>query len=194
MKNWLPLAVIAAGMSISHPRLANADWDAKQLKLVRGATTTLRQAVVTVERDLKGKAFSAIANVGDAFVTFTVKVDAGDKAMTAVVDAKTGKITESSTLVADGSVRLKDFGKLKGTLLAAMRAAESTAKGKSFQAMYKRLANKDLFEVDVAGRDDVEKDVVVDAASGKIRKVSERSTDAAITAGPAGEALAPATP
>ena len=177
MRNWLLLAVVAAALGTAAPGSAGAAWDAKQLKALRGAATSLRAAVLTVERDLKGKAFSAVAIVGEAAVTYVVKIDTGDKALMAQVDAKTGKITESGTAAGESLAKIKEFAKLKGSLLAAMKAAESTGNGKSFQAVYKRAGNKDLFEIDIASRDDVEKDVVVDAASGKIRKVEEKTPD-----------------
>ena len=137
--------------------------------------------MLTAEHEMKGKAYLAIANIGTDGVTYTVRVDTGEKAWVAQIDGKTGKITDASTATGENSALLKEFGKLKGGLLAAMKAAESTAKGKSFQAMFKRIGTKDVFEVDIAGRDDVEKDVVVDAATGKIRKVAEKTIEPATT-------------
>ena len=177
MRNGLLFIIAAASLTILPAGPALADWDAKHLKLVRAASTSLRQAVLTVERDLKGKAFSAIANAGEDSVSYTVKIDSGEKAITAQVDGKTGKVTESSTVAGDSAALLKEFAKIKGTLLAAMKAAEATAKGRTFSAVFKRLGGKDVFEIDIAGRDDVEKDVVIDAATGKIRKVAEKSAE-----------------
>ena len=111
--------------------------------------------------------------------------------MAAQVDAKTGKITESGNANGESTAKLKEFAKVKGSLLAAMKAAELTAKGKSFQALYKRTGNKDLFEVDIASRDDVEKDVVVDAASGKIRKVDEKTGEVVLPGATQGSAAVP---
>jgi len=179
MRRWLSIAVVAAGTAIWSPSVAIADMDIKQLRSIRSASTSLRQAVLTVERDLKGKAYSAIATITDGAVIYTVKIDTGDKTMTAEVDSKSGKVMQSGAAPTDSTAHLKEFGKVKGTLLAAMKAAESTAKGKSFAGVFKRLGNKDVFEIDVAARDDSEKDVVVDAASGKIRKVAEKSADIA---------------
>lgn len=158
---------------------AHADWDAKHLKMIRGAATTLRQAIATVERELKGKAFAAETAASDEAIVYTVKVLTGDKAMSATVDAKTGKMTASAVATGESAAQLKEFTKIKGTLLAAIRAAETTAKGKAFEAGFKHGGGKSLFEVDAAGRDDVEKDVVIDAISGKIRKVTEKSAEAA---------------
>jgi uncharacterized membrane protein YkoI len=180
-------AVIVALLALQTAGGARADWDAKHLKQVRSASTSLRAAVLTAERELKGKAYFALANTPGDQVTFTVRLNVNDKAMQAQVDGKSGKITESGSVNGETAVFLKEFAKLKGTLLAAMKAAESTAKGKSFQAQFKRLGNKDVFEVGIAGRDDVEKDVVVDAASGKIRKVAEKSLETG-SATPAGGA------
>ena len=185
MKRWLLLASVVATLTMPTSGVARADLDAKHLKLVRGVSTSLRQAVLLAERDLKGKAFSAIAGFTDEAVIYTIKLDAGDKALTASVDAKSGKLSQSPVVVGDSAGLLKEFSKIKGTLLAAIKAAEATAKGKAFLAVFKRLGNKDVFEVDIAGRDDVEKDVVIDAATGKIRKVAERSADASASAGAA---------
>jgi len=181
MKTWLPLA-LGLGVWAALPASATADWDAKQLKLVRSASTSLRAAVLTAERELKGKAYFAQTNIATDTVTYTVRVDAGDKPVVAEIDGKSGKITGSAAATGENTALLKEFGKLKGGLLAAMKAAESTAKGKSFQASFKRLGAKDVFEVDVAGRDDIEKDVVVDALTGKIRKVAEKSPEAGASA------------
>lgn len=177
MTRWLACAASVALLGAVSPTHAFADWDAKQLKEVRAASVSLRAAIATAERDLKGKAYFAIALVSPEAVTYTVKVDAGDKSIEAEIDSKTGKIIASSAVTGDSAVGAKEFGRLKGGLLAAIKAAESTAKGKSFTAAYKHVGNKDFFEINIAGRDDVEKDVIVDAATGKIRKVEEKSSE-----------------
>jgi uncharacterized membrane protein YkoI len=184
MKTWLRLTLMAGAVLAMSGSVALADWDIKQLKQVRAAPTSLRAAIATAERDLKGRAYYASCTVGADSVTYTVKVDAGDKAMTAEIDGKTGKINSSGPAPGESPVLLKEFAKLKSGLLAAMKAAESTAKGKSFEALFKRIGNKDVFEVDVAGRDDVEKDVLVDAITGKIRKVAERTPEPAAATSP----------
>ena len=193
MKRWLLYAALVATVNIGQFTAAHADWDAKHLKLVRGSPTSLRQAVQTAERELKGRAYSAVAIAGEDAVSFTVKVFVAEKALAAQVDGKTGKLVGSPSALSESPALLKDFLKIKGTLLAAAKAAEATAKGKAFQALFKRSNTKLLFEVDVAGRDDIEKDVVIDATSGKIRKVAERAADtggSASVAQPAGVAPA----
>jgi uncharacterized membrane protein YkoI len=182
MDRRLTLAIAAIVLVAAGPVAAAADVDAKQLKLVRASSTGLRQAVLTAERDLKGRAYAAKANIGDVIVTFTVKVLTGDKPMSVLIDGKTGKITETSSVAGENAGLLHDFSKLKGSLLAAMKAAETTAKGKTFDAKYGRIANQSVFQVNIAGRDDVEKDVIIDAVSGKIRKVTERSAEISGTA------------
>ena len=132
MTTWLARAATVALLIVAPTSGALADWDAKQLKEVRGASTSLRAAVAAAERDLKGKAYYAAAQVSPDSVIYTVKVDAGDKSIEAEIDGKTGKITSSSAVTGDSAVGAKEFGKLKGGLLAAMKAAEATAKGKSF--------------------------------------------------------------
>jgi len=189
MKPTLACAISIALLVLLPAGFARADWDAKHLKQVRSAQTSLRAAVLAAERELKGKAYFALANTPSDAVTYTIRLDVGDKAMIAQVDAKTGKISESGPFGGEPAAFLKEFSKLKGSLLAAMKAAESTAKGKSFQAQFKRVGNKDVFEVDIAGRDDVEKDVVVDAATGKIRKVAEKSLETGSTTPAAGAAV-----
>jgi len=193
MKTWLRIrglwvAVVLGSIAIFATEPANAAWDAKQLKQVRAATISLRAAILTAERDLKGKSFFAAANVGSDGLTYTIRVFNGEKPMMAQVDAKTGRIGESSPLTGENLATLKEFAKLKSGLLPAIKAAEATAKGKSFEAAFKRIGNKLVFEIDVAGRDDIEKDVLVDALTGKIRKVSERSTDAGSTGGTTSDA------
>ncbi len=157
--------------------LAHADLDVKHLKLVRAATTSLRQAVSTAERDLKGKAYAATSSFNGDVVLYSVKLLVGEKPVAATIDAKTGKITGSSVVSGENIALLKEFAKIKGTLLAAIRAAETTAKGKTFDAAFKRVGGKVLFDVDAAARDDVEKEVFIDATSGKIRKVVDKSAD-----------------
>ncbi len=171
-------AFVTIVLSLLTAPAAQADWDAKKLKLVRGASTTLRQATTAAERDLKGKAYAAQASVNSDVVVYTVKVLVGEKSMAASYDGKTGKLTGTTPVSGENVALLKDFAKIKGSLLAAMRAAETTAKGKTFAAAFRRTGNKLLFEVDAAGRDDIEKDVVIDALTGKIRKVTEKSADA----------------
>jgi len=188
MNKRLRLAALAISLAGLSAPAAWGDWDSKHLKLVRASPSSLRAAVQAAEREFKGKAYYALAIAGDDLVTYTVKVDIGEKAMLAQVDGKTGKITDSSAIPGENVMFLKEFAKQKGSLLMAMKAAEATAKGKSFQAAFKRLGTKDVFEVDIAGRDDVEKDVVIDAASGKIRKVAEKTVDAAGQSG-AGNAV-----
>ncbi len=152
----------------------------------------MRQAVTTAERDLKGKAYAATSSFTGDVVLYSVKLLVGDKPVVATIDAKTGKLTGKAAVAGENAALLKDFTKIKGTLLAAIRAAETTAKGKSFAAAYKRIGGKDLFDVDTAARDDAEKEVFIDAASGKIRKVTDKSVDpnAAATALGAAGALA----
>jgi uncharacterized membrane protein YkoI len=156
---------------------AQAELDVKHLKLVRAAATGLRQAVSTAEHDLKGKAYAATASFSGDTVVYSVKLLVGDRPLAVTIDAKSGKITGKTTVAGENAALLKDFAKIKGTLLAAIRAAETTAKGKSFDAAFRRMGNKDLFDVDAAARDDAEKEVFIDAATGKIRKVTDKSAD-----------------
>ena len=181
MKPPLARAASIALLALLPVQHARADWDAKHLKQVRAAQTSLRAAVLTAEHELKGKAYFALANTLGELVTNSIRLAVSDKAMLVQVDGKTGKITESGPFNGEPVAFLKEFSRLKGSLLAAMKAAESTAKGKSFLAQFKRLGSKDVFEVDIAGRDDVEKDVVVDAVTGKIRKVAEKSVETGST-------------
>lgn len=194
MTRWLLLVALAAGIGLAVPAAALADADAKLLKLVRSSSTSLRQAIQTAERDLKGRAYAAFATANTDTVTFTVKVIVGEKAMSGQVDGKTGKSQGFPSVLGESPAFLKDFAKVKGTLIAAVKAAEATAKGKAFDAAFKRPNGKLLFEVDVAGRDDVEKDVVIDALSGKIRKVAEKTVDAGATADGAQPASAAPAP
>lgn len=168
--------------TLAMPSLAFADLDVKHLKLVRGAATGLRQAVSTAERDLKGRAYSATTSFNGDVVLYTVKLLVNSKPVVATVDAKSGKITGKTAVAGENAGLLKEFAKLKGTLLAAIRAAETTAKGKSFEAGYKRIGSKDLFDINAAARDDAEKEVFIDAATGKIRKVTDRSADVSASA------------
>jgi uncharacterized membrane protein YkoI len=172
--------------------LAHAELDAKQLKLVRAAPTGMRQAVATAERDLKGKAYSATSSFSGDVVLYSVKLLVADKPVVATIDAKTGKITGKTAVTGEAAALLRDFAKLKGTLLAAIRAAETTAKGKSFSASFKRIANKEMFDIDAAARDDAEKEVIIDAASGKIRKVTDKTADPAAPATAIGATSEPA--
>ena len=191
---WRLIATMALTGALSAPTMAHAEWDARHLKLVRAASTSLRQAVLTAERDLKGKAYAAVASSTTDVITYSVKVLVADKPLFAFIDGKTGKVMQSGAVSGENLVLLREFAKLKGTLLSAIKAAEATAKGKAFDGSFKRLGGKSIIEVDVAGRDDVEKDVVIDATSGKIRKVTEKvaDTSAAIPAGePAANAASP---
>ncbi len=174
----LRIALAAVAM-LAVPGLGHAEIDVKQLKMVRAASTSLKQAVSTAEHDLKGKAYAATASFNGDVVLYTIKLLVADKPVAVTIDAKTGKVTSSVVVSGENMALLKDFAKLKGTLLAAIRAAEVTAKGKSFNAAFKHIGNKALFDIDAAARDDAEKEVFIDAISGKIRKVIDKSADAA---------------
>jgi len=184
--------ITAAFASLAMVTLAHAEMDVKHLKLVRAAPTSLRQAVSTAEHELKGKAYAAAASFNGDVVLYTVKLLVADKPMAASLDAKTGKITGSAAVTGENAALLKDFAKLKGSLLAAIRAAESTAKGKSFEANFKRIGNKILFDIDAAARDDAEKEVFIDATTGKIRKVTDKTADTAAGGGAQGAVAEPA--
>jgi uncharacterized membrane protein YkoI len=172
-------ALLAVGVCLSLSPVANADWDTKHLKLVRMAPITLKQAVATAEHDLKGRAYSALAVVTDTDVNYTIRLLINDKPVTADVEGRTGKVTASTPAAGESPAMLKEFAKVKTSLLTAIKAAEATAKGKAFQAAFKHDPQKSIFEVDVASRGDSEKDVVLDAATGKIRKVSDKAPELA---------------
>ncbi len=185
-------ATLAALALLAMPGFALAELDVKHLKLVRAAATGLRQAVATAERDLKGKAYAATSSFNGDVVLYTVKLVVADKPVAATIDAKTGKITGSAAITGENAATLKEFAKIKGTLLAAIRAAETTAKGKTFEAAFKRMGNKVLFDIEAAARDDAEKEVFIDAVSGKIRKVIDKSADPSPAAATQGAAAEPA--
>jgi uncharacterized membrane protein YkoI len=174
----LRLSAMALAM-LATAGLAHAELDVRHLKLVRAAPTGLRQAVATAERDLKGKAYAATSSFNGDVLLYSIKLLVGDKPVAATIDAKSGKITSKTAVAGENAALLKEFSKLKGSLLAAIRAAEGTAKGKSFGAVFKRLGNKALFDIDAAARDDAEKEVFIDAGTGKIRKVTDKSADPA---------------
>jgi uncharacterized membrane protein YkoI len=194
VRNLLAAVVILTG-ALTGASTARADFDAKQLKLVRSASTTLRQAVATAERELKGRAYAASVSFAQDVVVYSVRLLVQDRPLVVTLESKTGKVTGSAPAAGENTALLKDFAKVKGTLLAAIKAAETTAKGKAFEAGFRRVGNKILFEVDAAARDDVEKDVVIDALTDKIRKVTEKTGDAGMGTGTAQQApVAPAAP
>mgnify|MGYP000933126404 CR=1 FL=1 len=187
MKMQLLLRALVLAAALVASGSVQADWDAKHLRLVRSAPTTLRQAVTSAERQLKGHAFSAAAITGEENIIYKVKVMADSAVSYANIDARTGAIGDSAALAGEDAALLKEFAKQKTYLPAAIKAAEATAKGKAFGAYFRRNGGKTFFEIDVANREDVQKVVVIDAASGKIRKVSEKSDKEA-----AGEGVSPA--
>lgn len=170
-------SMVMALAMLATSSLAYADLDLKHLKLVRAASTGLRQAVSSAERDLKGKAYAATSSFNGDVVLYSVKLLVGEKPVSVTIDAKTGKITGTAVVSGENGPLLKEFAKIKGSLLAAIRAAEITAKGKTFEAAFKRIGGKFLFDVDAAARDDAEKEVIIDATTGKIRKVTDKSAD-----------------
>jgi uncharacterized membrane protein YkoI len=168
--------VVATLATLFMADLAHAELDLKQLKLVRVAPTGLRQAVSVAEHQLKGKAYAATSSFNGDAVLYTIKLLVGEKAVATTIDAKTGKVTGSNAVSGENAGLLKEFAKVKGTLIAAMRTAETTSKGKSFAAAFKRLGSKFIFDVEAAARDDAEKQVFIDPSTGKIRKVVDKST------------------
>lgn len=124
----------------------------------------------------QGTAYAAGAKADGDHLVFTVKLIVNNKAVSARIDGRTGRLSNPGPIANESQALLKDFAKAKKTLISAVRTAEASAKSKAFQARFKRQGNNALYEIDTAARDDVEKEIVIDAFSGKVRKVTEISS------------------
>ena len=168
--------VLPALILLASSGAAGAEANPAFLKLVRGSSTSLKQAISTAEKDLKGTAYAAGAKADGDHLVFTVKLIVNNKAVSARIDGRTGRLSNPGPIANESQALLKDFAKAKKTLISAVRTAEASAKSKAFQARFKRQGNNALYEIDTAARDDVEKEIVIDAFSGKVRKVTEISS------------------
>lgn len=177
---------IAAALVLTGGAVLPANADAKKCEpacCCQSSKVSAAEAVTTAEQETGGRAVKLGIEDQNGTYLYEIQTATPDKVADAFIDPATGKVVriEDKDLIARvferedrGAVaKLQDF---PTTLATAITVAEKQTGGKTVEAEYGDEDDKAVFEIKVV-RDSATQKVEIDAASGKVTKVSAAKHD-----------------
>lgn len=146
--------------------------DQSAMKQASSEPTTLRQAVLAVEKAAKGAVFDSAVILKNGALVYEVKVSAAGKYMLYDVNPKTGNVTSSSELKDPDLNTLKSLADAKIKIEAAIATAEKSGKGRAIQAAFTTQDKSRTFVIEILEKNDALKTFTIDAATGNVLKTS----------------------
>lgn len=171
-------AVIALGTAGAAFASSGEKENANEISAVLNAKTSISQAVAAAEKQTGGRAMKVDVEHEKGIYLYEIKTVSKDKVSEVFVDPASGKITRTDDegMIAKvfDSEDQAEFAMLAAspvTLAAAIVTAEQETAGKAVEAAFENEDGTMLFEIEVA-KDKAVHNVMIDAASGKVVKVS----------------------